>query len=197
MYINNAQTIAGTTPDALEAAEQSGFDFHFQLCRLLLQQPFLFARFLHDLIQFIAFLFQGTLSVFKQSAVGIQVLLLLFNLELSLFDFLVTKFNLQGLELDFLGQRVILTVVCNSIQLLVVTFQTCLCLNNVALLLGNRTLVVLDVLFDFLNTGVQTFQLVFQVAHLKRQFAAQCALLVDTGQCRLQLKEILQFFLYW
>ena len=137
------------------------------------------------------------LAVFEQCTVGIQVPLLLFDFQLGFLDFLVAKLYLQSLELDFLGQRVILAVVRHRIQLFIVAFQTCLRLQNVTFLLGNRSLILFDILVYFLDTCVQPFQLILQVAHLERQLTPQRTLLVDSRQCCLQLEKILQLLFYW
>ena len=125
-----------------------------------------------------------------------QLALLVLNLHVSLLNLLVAKLYFEALELDFLCQRVVLAVVAHLVELLLVALYALLSLCYLALLLSDSLLEVCDVALDVLHTCLQACNLVFKVLHLKRQLAAQCALLVDSRESGLKLVEGLQSFLY-
>ena len=99
-------------------------------------------------------------------------------------------------ELDFLAQRVVLTVVLHIVQLVLITGHAGLSLNDLTLLLGDSALEVGNLCLDLLYTGSQTFNLVFQVLNLEGQLASQCTLLVDRREGGLKLIQGLQLLFH-
>ena len=126
----------------------------------------------------------------------LKVALLLGHLDLCLTYFLVAEFYFECLKFDFLGQRVILTVVGHLVELPLVAFHTGLRILNFATLLHHRALEVADVGLDFLDAGGETGYFVFQVLYFKGQFASQRALLIDSRQGGLKLEKRLQLLLH-
>ena len=120
----------------------------------------------------------------------------LLYLHLCLTDFLLTKLDLEGLILDFLGERVVLTVVLYFVQLLLIAVYAGLGTVDVATLHDDGTLELVNLGLDVLHTGVETCDLVLEVLHFERKLATQGTLLVDSREGGLQLVESLQFLFY-
>ena len=109
---------------------------------------------------------------------------------------LVLQFHLEALELYFLAEHVILAVVLHIVELRFVACNGGLGLLDFALahfdvLLqgGNLLLVLADAVRHALDV-------VLQVLHLERQFAAQNFDAVNLRQHRLQLVEVLQLLFH-
>ena len=67
---------------------------------------------------------------------------------------------------------------------------------NLAFLLRDGTFELVDLVLNTFHTCVQAFNLSLQVLHLEGQFTAECFLLVDGREGRLQLEEGLQLLLH-
>ena len=120
----------------------------------------------------------------------------LLHSHLSLTNLLVAQFNFQLLELNLLGQRVVLAVVLHLVQLHLIALHAGLSLLNLALFHHDSILELSNLVLDFLHTSHQARNLVFQVLHLQGQFAAQCAFLVDARESSLQLIKRFQLLFY-
>ena len=117
LYIDDSQSVARISTDALETGKQTWFDFRFQISHLLFQLLFVFACLLHDFIEFAFLLFQSQMALFNQFFCSDHVVFLLLNANKCLIDFLVTEFYFQCLELYFLAQRIVFAVVLHLVEL--------------------------------------------------------------------------------
>ena len=196
LHIDDTQTVTGILTDTLERGEQTGLDLRLQILHLFLQLIFLSTGLSHDLLEFRLLHIQVTLTLSNHLLISLQLVLLLLNTSVGLTDLLVAEFNLQCLELDFLAQCVILTVVLHLIELTLITSHAGLSLNDLTFLLGDGALELSNLVLDLLNTGGQTFDLIFQVLNLKRQLTSQCTLLVDSRECSLKLIKGLQLLFH-
>ena len=196
LNVNNAQTVAGTIADTLEALEQTWFNLLLQLNGLFSQALFFLTSFSHDVLKLRAFLYQALLAVCLQVLSLVQVLHTLLHLLLTLANLLVAKFDFQLLELDFLTQSVILTVVAHGFELSLITLQASLSLSNLVLLLRHCAVELIDFVLDFLDASGETSNLIFQVLNLKRQLTSQGTLLVNSRQGGLKLVESLQLLFH-
>ena len=196
LHINNTQTVAGIFTDALERSEQTGLNLNLQLLDLLLQFLLFGTGFFHDLVELSLLHIEGLTTVINDCLILLQLSLLLFNLEGGLLDFLVAELDFQRLELDFLRQCVVLTVVLHVVQLRLVALYASLGGLNLALLLGYGTLILVDVVLDLLDAGGETCNLIFQVFYFQRQLTSEGTLLVNLRERGLQLIEGLQTLFY-
>ena len=126
----------------------------------------------------------------------LQVTLPLLDAHIGLADLLVAQLNLQRLELNLLRQRVVLAVVLHIVELFGVAVDARLGLLDVSLLHADSLAEFVYLTLDFLHTGGQTHNFVFQVLNFERQLTAQCFFLIDGRQCRLQLIEGFQALLH-
>ena len=126
LHVNDTQTVAGILTDTLVTGKQTLFDLQLQFLGSLLELLLFSTSLAHDLIELALLLLEGDLTVLDQLFSLLQVLTALLNLNISLANFLVTEFDLQFLELDFLAQRVVFAVVLHVVQLTLVAFHACL-----------------------------------------------------------------------
>ena len=196
LHIDDAQTITGILADTLKRSQQARLDLSLQLMGFLAQSLFLHACLIHDLVQFALLHVEVTLFLLKHGSGAIQLHILLLDAALGLTDLLVAEFDLQRLELNFLRQCVILTVVAYVVQLLLVALHQVLRLDDLATLLRDGAIELVYLGLDTLDTRSQTFNLGLQVFYLQRQLTTQGSLLVNRRQGGLQLEEGLQFLLY-
>ena len=196
LHINNSETVACVLTNALEACEQTRLNSCLQLLGTLLELLLFLACFLHNLVELVLLLSEGSLAVLNEVVCVVEFLSLVLYLSQRLTNFLVAKLYLQALKLYFLCERVILAVVLHVIELHLVTLHACLCLVNLRTLLSHGILKLGYLVADFLHTDVKTFNLVLQVLHLKRKFTAQRAFLVDSRQSGLELIKSLQLLFH-
>ena len=174
LHIDHAQTVAGILAYALEGLEQAVVvKLVFQFLGLYAQFFFLVLGLRHDFLELALFLAQHVLGVFKLclAVVGLEAYGV--DLASSLVYLLLGKFDVELLVLDFLGQVVILAVVAHVVLVLgVFVDHGCglvdglVLLLNIGLELGNLVVAVLE-------TGLETFDFVFQVLDFERKLAAQ------------------------
>ena len=172
LHIYDTQTIAGILSDALETCQQALIDFVLEFACLSLQSLFLFASFLHNLVELALLLLQSHVAVCQQLLSVLKVAMTLVDFNHSVLYLLLAKFNLQVLEFYLLSQGVILAVVLHLVELFLIALHTCLSLLNLSLLLRHSILEFVDFVLDLLHTSVQTYDFVFQVLHLKRQLTS-------------------------
>ena len=182
LHIDNAETIAGTFADALEAGQQTRLDAGLQFFGFLLEIFLGLTRFLHDGVELVALRLKVLLALGERSLCVGEVVLTLLYLLVGFLDLLVAEFDLQCLELDLLGQRVVLTIVLYLVELSLVAVYAGLVLLNLIALLCNGSAEVFDLSIDVFHTCVETGDLILEVSHFERKFATQCPLLIDGRQ---------------
>ena len=172
LYVYDTKTIASTLTDTLETSEQTRLNLLFKLQSLLLQTLLFLTGFSHDVFQFRTLLYQALLAVSLLLLSLVQVELTLTNLLQSLANLLIAKLDFQLLELDFLTQSIILTVVAYSLELSMIALYASLRISNFLLLLRYCTVKLLHLALNILNTSGQTSNLVFQILNFERQLTS-------------------------
>lgn len=117
LHIDNAQAVAGILADALETGKKTRLNLCFQIAGLHLQHFLFLTGFLHDFIKFGLLLAECLGAVFNEFFALGEFLFLLLYLNECLTDFLVAELYFKILELYFLGQGVILTIVLHIVEL--------------------------------------------------------------------------------
>ena len=196
LHIYDAETIAGILADALEAREQTRFNLHFKFLGFFLELFFLLTRFLHDFVELAFLFFQVFLTLVYQHFSVFQIGRTLINANACFPNLLVAEFDFKCLELDFLAQHVIFAVVPNLVELFLITLHSAFGGLNLTFLLYDGSLEFSYFCLNFLNTGVQTCNFIFEVLHFQWQFSAQCTFLINGRESCLQLEQVLQLLLY-
>ena len=151
LHVDDTQSVAGTLADALEAGKQTRLDAGLQFLGLLLEIFLSLAGLLHDGIEFVALRLKVLLTLGERSLCVGEVVLALLHFLVGFADFLVAEFDLQCLELDLLGQRVVLAIVLHLVELSLVAVYAGLVLINLIALLCNGSA-------EVFNLGVDVFQ---------------------------------------
>ena len=196
LHVNDSKAVACVLANTLEALQQALLNLQLYVLSLCLQDIFLFASLLHDLVKLVALILQVALAVVDLLVNAFAVSLSVSYALLCLTNLLLTEFYFQCLEINLLSQSVILTVVFNIVKLLLVAINTLLSFFNVLCTLAYSVGEVLYLLVNAVETYAESLYLVLQVFYLKWKFSAQCALLVNLRQGCLQLEESLQLFFH-
>ena len=104
LHVYDAQSVAGTLADALEAGEQTWLNLLLKLKSLLCKALLLFAGLSHDVLKLRTLLYQSVLTVGLLLLSLVKVVLTLTHLCQALANLLVAKLDFQLLELDFLAR---------------------------------------------------------------------------------------------
>ena len=94
-------------------------------------------------------------------------------------DLLLAEFDVELLVLDFLVEVVELAVVADALLLLLIACDGGVGVLGAHAVVGDLCLALFDAVFDVLETGFETFDLVAHVLYLLRQFACEGAEFVD------------------
>ena len=97
--------------------------------------------------------------------------------------------NFQFLVFNFLGQRLILTIVAHIVLLFLVFLDGHHSILHLGILLGNLGIQVFDILLILVDTGLHTFVSIFQVTDFIGQLASDDADTVDLRHNLLQVVE--------
>ena len=154
---------------------------------------FLRLRFRHNFVELRALQIEVLLTDVERFVAAVQVALLEFDETFGLANLLFQQFDLQALEFDLLREVIVFAVVAHIVELLLVARHHFLGGADVFVLASDVRLDRLDFFFVLLETVGQSFDLVFQILHFERKFAAQGLDLVDFRKFSLQLVEVFNF----
>ncbi len=179
LHIDDAETVAGVLADTLETRKEARLNLGFEFFRLGLELFLFVACLLHYFVKLVLLLFESLLAVGNDLLVVLLVLSSLCHAGFCLFYLLVAEFYFQTLIFYLLGESVILAVVSHVVELLLVACHAGLRIGYFVLLCADGIVEVVNLCLYFLDTGLQSCNLVFKVLHFEREFAAQRALCVD------------------
>ena len=195
LHVNDAEAVACVLAYALERSQESGLNLCFELCNLFLQFLFLGASLFHNLVQLAFLHLKVVLALLYGCLVLVQLVGLLLYACLSLANLLVAQLYLECLELDFLAQCVVFTVVLYVVELCLVSVNAGLCLVYFCFFLAYGFSELVYFMLNLFDAYGQALNLVLKVLNFQGQFTPQRLFLVYSRECGLQLVECLQLFL--
>lgn len=115
---------------------------------------------------------------------------------LSVVDFLFSKFDIELLVFDFLGEEVVFTVVAHIVLILGVLSNHSVGLVGCFRLLLDGGIKCGNFLVVFRNASLKTFNFIFQVLNFEREFTTESFDAVHFRENGLQFVECFQAFFY-
>ena len=196
MHVDNAETVARTLANALEGGEQTRFDVGFECLGFFAQLLFFRFGLRNDFVEFRTFQLEILLAYTQRLIAAVEIALLEFDEAFCFADFLFQQFDFQPLEFDFLRQVIVFAVVAHVVELLLIARHHFLRCGNVLVFVSDVRFDCVDLLFVLLQTVGQSLDLVFQILHFERKFAAQSLDFVNLGKFGLQLVEVFQLLFH-
>lgn len=186
LYCHDTETVAGVLANALEGIECIGVDKRLELFGLVEQAFLLLTCLGYYLLKLFALLGQDVLVVFEIFLSLLDFLLLDFGLLLCVVNLLLGKFYAESLIFDFLIEKVEFAVVAHIVLLALILRYLGFTLFdfgglglNIFFELGHCSLIIAD-------AGIDALYLVFEVFDFVRELAAQESDAVNLREVRLQ-----------
>jgi hypothetical protein len=132
----------------LKLAKQTRLNACLQFLGLLLEVSLSLACLLHDIIELVALRLKVCLTLGERSLCLVEVSLTLSTFWLASLIFLLAELNLECLELNLLGQRIVLSVVASLSSCCLVAVYTLLVLLNLITLLSHSSAEVSNLSVD-------------------------------------------------
>src|SRR5690606_4000861 len=196
VYRNNGQPVfIGASQPTIDP-HQPFFYISFRFVGLLGQLIFFLLGFTGDGVQFALFNFKVLLCRFQRFQRAFVTFRLIFDFKLKFPDFLLAHLDIQPLYFYLFGDGVVLAVIFYLIELaFVFLYRRLRILYHVAAV-NNGIFLFIQFTPDFLYTGLQPSDIVFQVAYFHRQFATYLPDFIDFGMDGLQQPKRPQFLFY-
>ncbi len=194
--IDDAETVAGVLADAFESCQCARVDLGLEFFGLGAKEFFVLTGLADDLVELGLLLAENVLAVGEGFFGGGDFCSLGVDQTGVLVEVFLAELDFERLILDLFAEQVEFAVVAHVVELFAVFGDLCLRFVDLLFLGSGFLFQIGDFAAVVLDSGVEAFDIVFEVAHFEGKLAADCLDAVDLRKDCLKLIERFKTLFY-